>query len=86
MNVAAFVQTRHLPMVEQLIAATGVSTVKYTNIIFEHATWLRPSTKWGFVDIQGGYVAPHSPNSYHSPPSIFILELELVELLRREKY
>ena len=44
----------HLPVVESLIIATGVSAVTYSNITFEHATWLHPNTR-GFVDIQGGY-------------------------------
>ena len=44
-----------LPMTEMLIEAKGVRGIKYSNIFFEHTTWMRPSTSLGFVDVQSGY-------------------------------
>ena len=44
-----------LPVVEMLVDAEGVSDVSYHGVTFEHATWMRPSTGWGFVDVQAGW-------------------------------
>lgn len=44
-----------LPSVEVLVNATGVHNASFTNIVFEYATWMRPSSSIGFVDIQAGF-------------------------------
>jgi hypothetical protein len=44
-----------LPTTEALIEANGVHGITYNSIIFEHTTWMRPSTSLGFVDVQSGY-------------------------------
>jgi hypothetical protein len=44
-----------LPTTEALIEAKGVHGIKYSNIVFEHTTWMRPSSPLGFVDVQSGY-------------------------------
>ena len=44
-----------LPAVEMLVDAEGVSNVSYHGVIFEHSTWMRPSSPWGFVDVQAGW-------------------------------
>lgn len=44
-----------LPAVEALIVADQVTGQTYTNIVFEHATWMQPSTSAGFVEVQSGY-------------------------------
>ena len=44
-----------LPAVEALIVADQVEGQAYTNIVFEHATWMQPSTTAGFVEVQSGY-------------------------------
>ena len=38
-----------LPIVEALVNASGVAGVTYTDLVFQHATWMRPSTPIGFV-------------------------------------
>ena len=61
----------HLPMVEHLVLASGVSGVSYNGIVFEHATWMAPSGPAGFVDIQGGYcmVCPVGDDCSHGSAS-----------------
>ena len=44
-----------LPTLETLINSTGVEGASYSNLVFEYATWMRPSTAVGFVDVQAGY-------------------------------
>jgi hypothetical protein len=44
-----------LPAVEALVVADQVTGQTYTNIVFEHATWMQPSTSAGFVEVQSGY-------------------------------
>lgn len=44
----------HLPLVSQLIIASGVEDTVYEGIAFEHSTWMTPSSKGGFVENQAG--------------------------------
>eukprot|EP01052_Picozoa_sp_SAG31_P040079 SAG31_NODE_5715_length_2366_cov_1.956771_1_plen_634_part_00 len=44
-----------VPTLETLVNGTDVVGVSFTNLIFEYATWMRPSTAVGFVDVQAGY-------------------------------
>ena len=41
-----------LPAVEQLVVGAGVHDVSYTNVDFQHATWMGASGPYGFVDVQ----------------------------------
>jgi hypothetical protein len=41
-----------LPTSEVLVEASGVHGITYRNIVFEHTTWMRPSSPLGFVDVQ----------------------------------
>merc|ERR1712048_1024786 len=38
-----------------IVLQTGVERVKFTNLVFEHNTWLEPSGPGGFVDLQSGF-------------------------------
>ena len=38
-----------------MIVRTGVRGLSFTNVVFEHVTWLGPSTPIGFVDVQAGF-------------------------------
>ena len=40
-----------LPAVETLVIADGAVGLNFSNIVFEHSTWMRPSTPLGFVDV-----------------------------------
>jgi hypothetical protein len=45
----------HLPMVERLIEADGAAALSFHGILFEHSTWMHPSTRYGFVELQSGW-------------------------------
>ena len=44
----------HLPLVSQLIVASGVEDLVYKGITFEHTSWMGPSDQTGFVENQAG--------------------------------
>ena len=43
------------PRVPAMIVRTGARGLSFTNVVFEHATWMGPSTPIGFVDVQAGF-------------------------------
>lgn len=44
-----------LPAVEQLVVGTNVTSLSHHNLEFAYSTWLGPSGKYGFVDVQAGF-------------------------------
>ena len=50
-----------LPRLEMLVHGTGVRDVRFENLTFSHATWLRPDQPMGYQSIQAG-VTMNDPN------------------------
>ena len=51
-----------LPTTEVLVDAEGAHNLSHSNLVYEHATWMRPSTTLGFVDVQSGCESCRRPN------------------------